>query len=143
MSVAIVLWKVLHFENFIFKKKAIINKKLSLIASFSSLFRFHNIRNAKLALKHCYLFLLLYNNSYCCYYAVNERAPIRLLLYTWCFLSIILFNAYSSTLISYLMTPRYHTMIESVEDIVDMKRPVFMVSKYSSNEAAVLVYKFH
>ncbi len=64
--------KVLHFESFIFKKKANINKKLSLIASFSSLFRFHNIRNAKLALKQCYLFLLLYNNSYCCTQLMKE-----------------------------------------------------------------------
>lgn len=64
---------------------------------------------------------------------------MRLLLYSWGLVSIILFNAYSSTLTSYLMTPRYHSMIDSMDDIVKMERPVFMVQKSSSHEEAVLV----
>ena len=37
------------------------------------------------------------------------------------------------------MTPRYHPMIQSLEDITRIQRPVFMVQKHSSHEEAVLV----
>ena len=74
------------------------------------------------------------------YVLVNSRLPVRVLLYTWCLVTIVLVNAYSSILTSVLMTPRYHLMAESVEDIAKIQRPVFMASNYSANAKVALVY---
>lgn len=73
--------------------------------------------------------------------ADQSRFPIRLLMSVWCLVSVVLVNAYSSTLTSYLMTPRYHSLVDSVEDIANLSRPIFMVRLGTSPEATVLVHR--
>lgn len=69
-----------------------------------------------------------------------SRAPVYLLLWVWCLAMIVLVNSYSSTVTSYLMAPRYQPMINSVEDIANSQRPIFMVQKYTSFDTALLVH---
>lgn len=69
----------------------------------------------------------------------SSRLPIRILATVWCLMSFVLVNAYSSTLTAYLMTPRYHPIINSIEDIPSMPRPVFMVSRFTSYETILMV----
>lgn len=71
--------------------------------------------------------------------ASSSRFPIRVFATVLCLASFVLVNAYSSTLTAYLMTPRYHPMVDSVEDVATMSRPVFMVNKFTSYETAILV----
>ena len=71
------------------------------------------------------------------------RLPVRLVAAGWFLAGFVLINAYSSTLISYLMTLRYYPTIDSIEDIASTQRPVFMVTKSTSYETAVLVRQIY
>ena len=64
---------------------------------------------------------------------------MRLLGTAWCLAAFVLVNAYSSTLTAYLMTPKFQPMINSINDIVSIPRPVFMVGRSTAFETAVLV----
>ncbi len=69
----------------------------------------------------------------------SSRLPIRILATTLCLITFVLSTAYSSTLTSFLLTPHYNPMIDSVGDIAKLSRPVFMVTKYSSYETIIFV----
>ena len=68
------------------------------------------------------------------------RLPVAILSIVWCFGTFIILNSYSSTLTSYLLIQRYHPMVNSIEDIANMKRPVIMVSKFGSYETTLMVF---
>ena len=67
------------------------------------------------------------------------KLPVTILVITWCLGTFFFMNAYSSTLTSYLMTPSYRSMAESIEDIAKIPRPVFMVYKFSAFDDTLLV----
>lgn len=68
--------------------------------------------------------------------------PVRIVVAGWCLVAVVLVNAYSCVLTSYLMTPQFHPMIDSVEDIVAIPRPIFMVQRYTSFESLIMVIDF-
>lgn len=71
--------------------------------------------------------------------AEKSETAIRLMFTGWCVIAAVFVNSYSSCLTSYLLTNHYTPMINSIEDIFPIPRPVFMVPKYSSSDASFLV----
>ena len=70
---------------------------------------------------------------------IPASLPIRLVAAVWCLVSVVLLNAYTSILTSYLMAPRFHAMVDSIEDVAEISRPTFMVLKYTSFESDIFV----
>jgi len=69
----------------------------------------------------------------------SSRTAVRLMLAACCLITTVFVNAYSSCITSYLLTPHYTPMINSIEDIFSIPRPVFMVPKYSATESSILL----
>ena len=70
---------------------------------------------------------------------IPKSLPMRLILTVWCLVCVVLGNAYRSILTSYLMTPRFHALFDSIEDVAANPNPTFMVLKYGSFETTLLV----
>ncbi len=62
-----------------------------------------------------------YLKNYCTWLSGNKTQPqqlsFRILVATWCIMALVLVNAYSSTLISYLSVPKLQPIVNSLEEL--------------------------
>ena len=156
---AFATWKIFSMELWVFDKIRSVARP-SLYASFWSLVDFQNngkysnslsIKFVKsyiiiisffkylLFLKTYLLVCILLHAVVRIHITNSSRLPVRILAMVWCFVTFVLINAYSSTLTAYLLTPRYHPMVDSIKDIASISRPIFMVTKFTSYEDAIFV----
>ena len=62
----------------------------------------------------------------------------------WCMIGIVLVNAYTGSLMAHLTATKQKTMIDSIDDLVEMlnsqgREAVYMTLKYSAFETAIRV----
>ena len=76
------------------------------------------------------------------HYLLYKTLPARLLIAAWCLVAIVLVNAYTSSVTSFLMAPRYHVLLDSIDDVEKFSRPIFMVGSTSSYESALMVSQY-
>jgi len=86
-------------------------------------------------------FLIFSNRTTLAGSRILPTLPIRLVASVWCLVSVVLVNAYTCILTSYLMSPRFHAMVDSIEDIAAIPRPILMFERYTAYESFVLVIK--
>lgn len=53
----------------------------------------------------------------------NSKLSIRIVQGSWCLAAVVLFNAYSTTLMSYLVAPKLMPVVRTYADIVSATRP--------------------
>jgi len=53
----------------------------------------------------------------------NNKLSIRIVQGSWCLAAVVLFNAYSTTLMSYLVAPKLMPVVRTYADIVSATRP--------------------
>jgi len=134
LILAIFLWVILSAKFYLFESS---RRSNTLLGSLWSLFYLQKIGNdivtKTILIPNQFRILVIAPKIQ------SSKSSIYLLLCFWCMAVIVLVNAYSTTLMSYLMAPRFIPMIESIDDIVNISRPFFMVLKYTAFESVLLV----
>ena len=134
LILAIFLWVILSAKFYLFESS---RRSNTLLGSLWSLFYLQKIGNdivtKTILIPNKFRILVIAPKI------KSSKSSIYLLLCFWCMAVIVLVNAYSTTLMSYLMAPRFIPMIESIDDIVNISRPFFMVLKYTAFESVLLV----
>ena len=64
---------------------------------------------------------------------------MRLVVAGWCLMAIVLVNCYTSSLVSYLMAPRFLPLINTVQDLADSRDLKIAVFKFSAVDSALFV----
>jgi len=134
LILAIFLWVILSAKFYLFESS---RRSNTLLGSLWSLFYLQKIGNdivtKTILIPNQFRILVIAPKIQ------SSKSSIYLLLCFWCMAVIVLVNAYSTTLMSYLMAPRFIPMIESIDNIVNISRPFFMVLKYTAFESVLLV----
>ena len=47
----------------------------------------------------------------------NNKSAVRFLAAVWCLMAVILINYYNSTLISYMLVPKYEPIVNTIEEL--------------------------
>ena len=64
---------------------------------------------------------------------------MRLIVAVWCLASVVFVYSYSSSLASYLMTPKFVPLMNTVEDLVSSNNIQIMVRKFTSEYSELMV----
>ena len=63
----------------------------------------------------------------------------RMVVAAWCLAGIVFVNAYTSSLVSYLMSPRYLPLINTVQDLADSHKLHIAVRKFTFEYSTMMV----
>ena len=66
---------------------------------------------------------------------------MRLVVAAWCLAGIVFVNAYTSSIVSYLMAPRFVPLIKTVQDLADSHELKISVRKSTSQYSALMVIR--
>ncbi len=88
-------------------------------------------------INHPYKFFLIF------YYPANEvitfSLSTRLVVAAWCLVAVVFVNSYSSSLVSYLMAPKFLPAITTVKSLAESRDVQVTVLKYTSVESILFV----
>lgn len=65
----------------------------------------------------------------------------RLVVAAWCLMAVVLVNSYTSSLVSYLMAPKYVSLMNTIQDLAESKEISLIVLKHTSMHSELLVCK--
>ena len=71
--------------------------------------------------------------------AVKYSLSMRMVITVWCLTAVVLVNAYTSSLVSYLMAPRFLPLINTVQELADSHDLKIAVLKFSAIDSTIFV----
>jgi hypothetical protein len=87
---------------------------------------------------------ILINFPLICYYypangVITFSLSTRLVVAAWCLIAVVFVNSYSSSLVSYLMAPKFLPVITTVKSLAESRDVQVTVLKYTSVESILFV----
>jgi len=72
--------------------------------------------------------------------STNFKLPGKIVAGVWCLTAVVLVNAFSGCVTSFIMSPILIPMVDSIGDIAALApRPILMVNKFTATEAQLMV----
>ena len=63
----------------------------------------------------------------------------RLVVASWCLAGVVFVNSYSSSLVSFLMTPKFVHLMNTIEDLVASNHIQITIKKFTSEYSELMV----